>query len=812
MAQSLNSLDTTHLRKRRKNKMKKRRKKRKQKSKKIRDRRRRQKWSQTQSLQVMQQLTMKYSQISNPQQGVNPMGTMDVLTRNSWLVIPETMMGKVQARGREAAIGMSWVDFKAFLVEEFCTSNKMEKLESEFLNHTMVGANHVGHTDWFHELAKLVPHLVTSKSKRIRSAILKDGILTDEAVHYGTLTLSSEKRKEVEETSKQGGRAFSVNAVDALQDPNVVMGTFSLDDHFATILFDLRAGFSFNSTKFAPLLNVKPSIVSPGYVIEVSNGKKEEVDRIICECKLELGNSLFTIDLKPLGHESFDVIVGMDWLSKNKGEIVCHEKVVRIPLEGGEILRVQRERTLGGTKTLMSTREDEPELSYIPVPVAKSPYRLAPSEVKELSEQLQELQDKGFIQPSHSLWGAPVLFVKNKDGLMRMCIDYDELNKLTVKNRYLLPRIDDLFDQLQAVFMDLMNRVCKSYLDKFVIMFIDDILIYSKTKEDHEVHLKLVLELLRKERLYAMFSMCEFWLQEVHFLGHVVNHNGIHVDPSKIEEEAFHTLKDNLCNAPILLLPDGTEDYLVYCDASNYSCKEARHYLYGTKSVIYTNHKSLQHIFDKKELNMRQRRWIELFNAYECEIRYHPGKANVVTDALSRKERVKPRRVRAMAMTIQSVPLVGGARTIIMDEAHKTRYSMHLGADKMYHDLRDMYWWTGPFEILERIRPVSYRLSFPEELNSVHDTFHVSNLKKCLTDVNLHVPLEDIKIDKTFHFVEEPVEIMDHEVKNLKCSKIPIFKVRWNSKRGPVFTWEREDHMRPRCPRLFVDCAVEPTS
>ncbi|GKA86223.1 putative reverse transcriptase domain-containing protein [Tanacetum coccineum] len=384
------------------------------------------------------------------------------------------------------------------------------------------------------------------------------------------------------------GRAFSVNAVDALQDPNVLTGTFSLNDHFAIVLLDSGADFGFISTKFAPLLNVKPSIVSPGYVIEVANGKKEEVNRIICDCKLELGNSLFTIDLIPLGHGSFDVIVGMDLLSKNKVEIVCHENVVRIPLEGGEVLRVQGECTLGGIKTLMSMKANEPELSDIPV--VRDFIDVFPEDLsglppqRQLSEQLQEFQDKGFIRPSHSPWGAPVLFVKKKDASLHMCIDYRELNKLTVKNRYPLPRIDDLFDQLQgaryfskidlrsgyhqlrvheddipktafrtqyghfkftvmpfgltnapAVFMDLMNRVCKPYLDKFVIVFIDDILIYSKTMEDHEVHLKLVLELLKKERLYAKFFKCEFWLQEVHFLGHVVNHNGIQVDPSKIK-------------------------------------------------------------------------------------------------------------------------------------------------------------------------------------------------------------------------------------------------------------------------------------
>ncbi|GKB48800.1 putative nucleotidyltransferase, ribonuclease H [Tanacetum coccineum] len=626
------------------------------------------------------------------------------------------------------------------------------------------------------------------------------------------------------------GRAYNVNvnAMEAVQDPNIVTGTFSLNDHFVTVLFDSGADFSFISTEFAPLLNVRPSIVNPGYVIEVADGKKVEVDRIIRDCKLELGGSLFSINLIPLGHGSFDVIVGMDWLSQHKAVIVCHEKVVEIPVEDGRILRVHGERAVGITKALKSAKEDEPKLSDISVvrefedvfpedlsglppqrqvefridlvpgvtPVAKSPYRLAPSEMQELSGQLQELQDKGFIRPSHSPWGAPVLFVKKKDGSLRMCIDYRELNKLTIKNRYPLPRIDDLFDQLQgsryfskidlrsgyhqlrvheddipktafrtryghfeftvmpfgltnapAVFMDLMNRVCKPYLDKFVIVFIDDILIYSKTKEDHEVHLGLVLELLRKEKLYAKFSKCEFWLQEVHFLGHVVNQNGIHVDPSKIEavknwktpttpseirsflglagyyrrfianfskiakpltsltqknqkyvwgveqEEAFQTLKNNLCDAPILTLPDGVEDFVVYCDASNqglgcvlmqrgkviayasrqlktheknytthdlelgavvFALKTWRHYLYGTKSVIYTDHKSLQHIFDQKELNMRQRRWIELFSDYECEIRYHPGKANVVADALSRKERLKPRRVRAMAVTIQA--------------------------------------------------------------------------------------------------------------------------------------------------------------
>ena len=408
---------------------------------------------------------------------------------------------------------------------------------------------------------------------------------------------------------------------------------------------------------------------------------------------------------------------------------------------------------------------------------------MAPVEMKELAAQLQDLLDKGVIRPSVSPWGAPVLFVKKKDGSMRLCIDYRELNKLTVKNKYPLPRIDDLFDQLKgaeyfskidlrsgyhqlkikpedipktafrtryghyeflvmafgltnapAAFMDLMNRIFKKYLDKFVIVFIDDILIYSKTQEEHAEHLKIALEILRNEKLYAKFSKCEFWLQEVQFLGHVVNKEGIKVDPAKIEavmswerpktptevrsfmglagyyrrfvqdfakiatpltkltrknekfewnekcEKSFQELKDRLVSAPVLALPDEKGDFVIYSDASLkglgcvlmqhgkviayasrqlktheqkypthdlelaaivFALKIWRHYLYGEKCEIYTDHKSLKYIFTQKELNMRQRRWLELIKDYDCTINYHPGKANVVADALSRKERLK---------------------------------------------------------------------------------------------------------------------------------------------------------------------------
>nr|GEX33898.1 putative reverse transcriptase domain-containing protein [Tanacetum cinerariifolium] len=274
--------------------------------------------------------------------------------------------------------------------------------------------------------------------------------------------------------------------------------------------------------------------------------------------------------------------------------------------------------------------EFEIELVLRAAPVMRAPYQLAPSKMKELAKQLQELSDKGFIQPSSSPWGALVLFVKKKDGSFRMCINYCELNKLTIKNRYPLLRIDELFDQLRgssvyskidlrsgyhqlrvrekdilitpfrtryghyefqvipfgvtnapAVFMDLMNRVCKSFLEKFLIVFINDVLIYSKNKEEHEEHLRIVLELLQNEKLCAKFLKSKFLLDYVKFLGHVINSQGVHVDPTKLEAIKSWTASKSLTevrqflglagyyrSAPILALLEGSEDFVVYCDAS----------------------------------------------------------------------------------------------------------------------------------------------------------------------------------------------------------------------------------------------------
>ncbi|GJX56838.1 putative reverse transcriptase domain-containing protein [Tanacetum coccineum] len=278
------------------------------------------------------------------------------------------------------------------------------------------------------------------------------------------------------------GRAFMLGAEEARQDPNIVTGTFTLNNHFATTLFDSGANYSFVATTFIPLLGLEPSELDFRFEIEIASGQLVEIDKVIKGCKLEIEDYVFDIDLIPLGHGSFDVIIGMEWLSNYKAEIIFHEKVVRIPLPDGKVLRVLGERPEEKARFLMGDKagdkkqkeivvvRDFPkvfpnDLSRLPpihkiefrieltpeaTLVAKSPYRLAPSELEELSGQLKELQHKGFIRPSSSPWGAPILLVKKKDGSFRMCIYYRELNKLTVKNRYPLPRINDLFDQLQG--------------------------------------------------------------------------------------------------------------------------------------------------------------------------------------------------------------------------------------------------------------------------------------------------------------------------------------------------------------------------
>ncbi|GJV22322.1 putative reverse transcriptase domain-containing protein [Tanacetum coccineum] len=723
-----------------------------------------------------------------------------------------------QPIGIEEAYKITWVEFKKFLIKKYYPQTEVQKMEDEFYHLTVKGNDLKTYVRRLQELETLCPTMVPDSEKMIEVGHLTKNCRSKEPTTGSNLlpvTVTCHACGEKGHYANQCRKTTNNNA---------------------------QADKSFVSISLASKLNIPPITIDTFYNIEMANGNLISTNTVIQGANLTLLNQHFKIDIMPIKLGSFNIVIGMDWLSKYHARIIYDEKVIHIPINDETL--IIREDILVVRKFPEVFPEDLPGL---------------PPVRQELSNQLQELSDRGFIRPSTSPWGAPILFVKRKDGSFRMCIDYWELNKLIVKNRYPLLRIDDLFDQLQGssvyskidlrscyhqlrvsdkdipktafrtryghyefqvmpfglinapvVFMDLMNHVCKPYMDKFLIVFIDDILIYSRNKEEHANHLRIILELLKKEKFQGLLvdptkiKSVKNWTSlttptEIHqFLGLIDYYRRFIKDFSKIaksltkltkknkkyirgkdQESAFQLIKQNLCEAPILALPEGNDNFIVYSDASHqglgavlmqrekviayasrqlkpneenytthdlklgavvFTLKIWRHYLYGTKCIVFTDHKSLQHILDQKELNMRQRRWLELLADYDCEIRYHPGKLN-------------PR--------------------------------------------------TLTFQNHERIGLVAYKLELPEELSNIHSTFHVSNLKKCLSDESLVIPMKELRLDDKLNFVEEPVEIMDREVKQLKQSRIPIIKVRWNSKRGPEFMWEREDQIRAKYPHLF---------
>jgi len=668
---------------------------------------------------------------------------------------------------------------------------------------------------------------------------------------------------------------------------------------------------------------------------------------LCARCLIEVEGRKYRVNLICLPLEGLDVILGMDWLSINRILIDCNEKKVLFPSPEDETMLLSSQQVDQAIKegsqcflvlTQLSVENEDRHIEMSVVrefpdvfpdevpglppsreiefsidlvrgagPVSIAPYRMDPAELAELKKQIEELLEKQFIRPSVSPWGAPVLLVKKKDGSSRLCVDYRQLNKLTIKNKYPLPRIDDLMDQLHgaavfskidlrsgyhqirvksddvqkiafrsryghyeyvvmpfgvtnapALFMDYMNRIFRPFLDKFVVVFIDDILIYSRTHEEHAEHLRTVLSILREKQLYAKLSKCEFWMTTVQFLGHVISAQGISVDPSKVEavlkwerpksateirsfvglagyyrrfiegfskivapltqltrkdqpfawtdrcEGSFQELKQKLTSAPVLVIPDTSRPFEVYCDASHqglgcvlmqerkvvayasrqlksheknypthdlelatvvFALKIWKHYLYGAQFQVFSDHKSLKYLFDQKELNMRQRRWMEFLKDFDFELLYHPRKLNVVADALSRKTfhasymmareldlvyQFRDMRlqvileedvIRCNHLTVSSdflvlikerqlsdpklqktVELLGTEKAkdfvvgsdgvlrfrgrvcipedlevkgMILEEGHKSRFSMHPGMTKMYHDLKESFWWSG---------------------------------------------------------------------------------------------------------------------
>ncbi|GJX77015.1 putative reverse transcriptase domain-containing protein [Tanacetum coccineum] len=511
------------------------------------------------------------------------------------------------------------------------------------------------------------------------------------------------------------GKAYVLSGRDANPDSNVVTGMFLLNNRYASVLFDSGADRSFVSTTFSTLLDIISYTLDVSYAVELADERFFETNTVLRGCMLGLLGHPFNIDLMPIELGSFDAVIGMDWLANHHAVIVCNEKIVRIPY-GDEVLIVQGDRSGKGKKSKLSIISYTKTQKYIKKGCPIFLAHVMRKETKDKSEEkrledvptvhdfseLQELSDKGFIRPSSSPWGAPVLFVKKKDGSFRMCIDYHELNKLTVKNRYPLLRINDLFDQLQGSSVyskidlrsgyhqlrfrdeDIPKMAFRTRYGHYEFQVMPFGLTNAPTsKEEHAEHLKLILELLKKEELYAKFSKCEFGLSKVQFLGLAgyyrrfiegflkitkpitkLTQKSVKFDWTEKAEAAFQLLKQKLC--AVLMQKEKVIAYTsrqLKIHEKNYTTHDLelgavvfalkiwRHYLYGTKCIVFTDHKILQHILDQKKLNMRQCRWLEFLSDYNCEIRYHSGKANMVADALSRKERNKPLRVRALVLT-----------------------------------------------------------------------------------------------------------------------------------------------------------------
>nr|GEW42706.1 putative reverse transcriptase domain-containing protein [Tanacetum cinerariifolium] len=567
---------------------------------------------------------------------------------------------------------------------------------------------------------------------------------------------------------------------------NVNTGTFLLNNRYASILFDTGTDRSFISTVFSSLIDIIPTPLGNSYNVELADVE-------------------FQIDLVP----------------------------------GAAI-------------------------------VARAPYRLAPSEMKELSEQLQQLFDKGFIIPSSSPWGASVLFVKKKDGSFRMCIDYCELNKLKVKICYPLPRINNLFNQLQgsSIYLkiylisgyhqlrvreqDILKTAFRTRYGHYEFQVMPFRLTNAPAdKKEHEEHLKAILELLKKEKLYAKFSKCKFWIPKVQFLSHVIEIR-VHVDPTKIEsikdwaspktpmkiyqflglvgyyrrfiegfskiaksmtkltqkgikfdwgekeENTFQLIKQKLCSAPILALPEGSEDFVVYCDASH---KGLGAILMQREKVIayasmqlkvheknYTTHDlelgSVEFVTLLRRLKIRNYARIlqvEVFYPYRFRQAIPEWKwDNITMDFIAK-----------LPKSSQGFDTIW----VIMDRLTKSAHFLLIRENDPLDKLARLY--------LNRI-VIRYGIPasiicdrdgrFTSNFWRVHHTFHVSNLKKCYADEPLVMPLEGIHVDDKLQFVEEPVEIMEREIKRL--SEAGYHWLRFVGTQGEVLSSPRNVKIR----------------
>nr|AAO37503.1 retrotransposon protein, putative, Ty3-gypsy sub-class [Oryza sativa Japonica Group] len=684
-------------------------------------------------------------------------------------------------------------------------------------------------------------------------------------------------------------RVNHASAEEAQSAPEVILGTFPVNSTPAVILFDSGATHSFISKLFAGAHGL--SLVKLKIPMRVHTPGGGMTTTHYCPAvTVEIQGLIFPANLILLESKDLDVILGMDWLTRHRGVIDCASRTIKLTNAKGEVVIFQSPVPQKPGISLNQAAGEEQEVAVEKttkkledIPIVREYPEVFPDDLTTMPPKRDiefRIDLKGYIRPSTSPWGAPVIFVEKKDKTKRMCVDYRALNEVTIKNKYPLPRIDDLFDQLKgaivfskidlrsgyhqlrireedipktafitryglfeftvmsfgltnapAFFMNLMNKVFMEFLDKFVVVFIDDILIYSKSEEEHEQHLQLVLEKLKEHQLYAKFSKCDFWLKEVQFLGHIVNAQGVAVDPANVESVTKWT-------PPRTVTQDGkvvsyasrqlrphegnypTHD--LELAAVVHALKIWRHYLISNRCEVYTDHKSLKYIFTQADLNLRQRRWLELIKDYDMGIHYHPGKANVVADALSRKSYCNVAWVEQLCCEVQRdlehlnlgivehgfVAALEAQPTLVEQvriaqasdpEIAELKKNMRVGEARGFVEDEQGTIWMG-----ERLGEVAYQLELPSNMLGIHNVFHVSQLKKCLRVPEEQASPDQIEIQEDLTYVEKPTRILETSERKTRNKVIRFCKVQWSHHSEEEATWEREDELKATHPHLFA--------